>query len=580
MSSESVLIDIESDFMRSPEKVMRLDRMGSSFPTRLSFMRTLIRRMSKENWQFKRTLRKVDKDGYGVSVYSAITPKRTYSLIAFTQEIPADMRTDRVIAEVWDATFSLFDGVPTQEDIDYLAENTPLQEGGRYRPSELVLARANKSLRVFENIISALASGNQPDIELISSVGYLMRTTAVYGSGKFGCADRAKIADRPECRAPFQIELLSVYLIRWFTIDLVEELAKERGGKQAVRLDQNISRFIGVGNSTGLGMAPFLLKHPTLIHNWVVAKETALARVRSIETALPGTLEVFLKSLLQASQHIDEWNVADEVQTARITCLTDEIQSLRMWCEDESNIFRPYPWNGIYQFVEDNFSLECQEMIVSLIIEPHGSIVDDLADTMSTTTIPKFKAAMSLAQLKEVVADAYKWATTIDFSLEESQHHFWYYSEDKLEPRFGSKGVDDGVDQEMPLAIGRDVHDLNEVLATTDEDMPIGEFAMNYPQFRHIIRRIQNTFERPYSEVQDNLLSESMRPLDLLRFKLAFFGASKFDPKSDLWTRISMYQGAPLPEQIQDPNHDCWSFPIAGRSQSYPCISCSCQKAI
>ena len=580
MSSESVLIDIESDFMRSPEKVMRLDRMGSSFPTRLSFMRTLIRRMSKENWQFKRTLRKVDKDGYGVSVYSAITPKRTYSLIAFTQEIPADMRTDRVIAEVWDATFSLFDGVPTQEDIDYLAENTPLQEGGRYRPSELVLARANKSLRVFENIISALASGNQPDIELISSVGYLMRTTAVYGSGKFGCADRAKIADRPECRAPFQIELLAVYLIRWFTIDLVEELAKERGGKQAVRLDQNISRFIGVGNSTGLGMAPFLLKHPTLIHNWVVAKETALARVRSIETALPGTLEVFLKSLLQASQHIDEWNVADEVQSARIDCLTDEIQSLRMWCEDESNIFRPYPWNGIYQFVEDNFSLECQEMIVSLIIEPHGSIVDDLADTMSTTTIPKFKAAMSLAQLKEVVADAYKWATTIDFSLEESQHHFWYYSEDKLEPRFGSKGVDDGVDQEMPLAIGRDVHDLNEVLATTDEDMPIGEFAMNYPQFRHIIRRIQNTFERPYSEVQDNLLSESMRPLDLLRFKLAFFGASKFDPKSDLWTRISMYQGAPLPEQIQDPNHDCWSFPIAGRSQSYPCISCSCQKAI
>lgn len=580
MSSESVLIDIESDFMRSPEKVMRLDRMGSSFPTRLSFMRTLIRRMSKENWQFKRTLRKVDKDGYGVSVYSAITPKRTYSLIAFTQEIPADMRTDRVIAEVWDATFSLFDGVPTQEDIDYLAENTPLQEGGRYRPSELVLARANKSLRVFENIISALASGNQPDIELISSVGYLMRTTAVYGSGKFGCADRAKIADRPECRAPFQIELLAVYLIRWFTIDLVEELAKERGGEMAVRLDQNISRFIGVGNSTGLGMAPFLLKHPTLIHNWVVAKETALARVRSIETALPGTLEVFLKSLLQASQHIDEWNVADEVQTARITCLTDEIQSLRMWCEDESNIFRPYPWNGIYQFVEDNFSLECQEMIVSLIIEPHGSIVDDLADTMSTTTIPKFKAAMSLAQLKEVVADAYKWATTIDFSLKESQHHFWYYSEDKLEPRFGSKGVDDGVDQEMPLAIGRDVHDLNEVLASTDEDMPIGEFAMNHPQFRHIIRRIQNTFERPYSEVQDNLLSESMRPLDLLRFKLAFFGASKFDPKSDLWTRISMYQGAPLPEQIQDPNHDCWSFPIAGRSQSYPCISCSCQKAI
>ena len=580
MANEAVLIDIESDFMRTPEKVMRLDRMGSSFPTRLSFMRTLIRRMSEENWKFERTLRNVDKDGYGVSVYSAITPKRTYSLIAFTQEIPADMRTDRVIAEVWDATFSLFDGVPTQDDIDYLSNNTPLQEGGRYRPSELVLARANKSLRVFEDIISSLASGVQPDLELISSVGYLMRTTAVYGSGKFGCADREKIANREECKAPFHIELLAVYLIRWFTIDMVEELAKERGGKKAVRLDKNISQFIGVGNSTGLGMAPFLLKHPALIHNWVVAKETALARVRSIETALPSTIEVFLKSLRQASQHIDEWNVADEVQSARISLLTDEIQALRMWCEDESNIYRPYPWNGIYQYVEDNFSLECQEMVVSLIIEPHGSIVDDLADTMSTSSSPKFKADMTLSQLKEGVEDVYNWATTIDFSLEESQHHFWYYSEDKLEPRFGSKGVDEGVEQEMPLAIGRDVHDLNKVLQVIDEDMPIGEFVMMYPQFRHIIRRIQNTFERPYSEVQDNLLSESMRPLDLLRFKLAFFGASKFDPKSDLWTRISMYQGAPLPDQIQDSNHDCWSYPIAGRSQSYPCVNCLCQKAI
>ncbi|MEC7596013.1 MAG: hypothetical protein VYD29_02665 [Pseudomonadota bacterium] len=579
MANEAVLIDIESDFMRTPEKVMRLDRMGSSFPTRLSFMRTLIRRMSEENWKFERTLRNVDKDGYGVSVYSAITPKRTYSLIAFTQEIPADMRTDRVIAEVWDATFSLFDGVPTQDDIDYLSNNTPLQEGGRYRPSELVLARANKSLRVFEDIISSLASGVQPDLELISSVGYLMRTTAVYGSGKFGCADREKIANREECKAPFHIELLAVYLIRWFTIDMVEELAKERGGKKAVRLDKNISQFIGVGNSTGLGMAPFLLKHPTLIHNWVVAKETALARVRSIETALPSTIEVFLKSLRQASQHIDEWNVADEVQSARISLLTDEIQALRMWCEDESNIYRPYPWNGIYQYVEDNFSLECQEMVVSLIIEPHGSIVDDLADTMSTSSLPKFKADMTLSQLKKGVEDAYNWATTIDFSLEESQHHFWYYSEDKLEPRFGSKGVDEGVEQEMPLAIGRDVHDLNKVLQVINEEMPIGEFVMMYPQFRHIIRRIQNTFERPYSEVQDNLLSESMRPLDLLRFKLAFFGASKFDPKSDLWTRISMYQGAPLPDQIQDSNHDCWSYPIAGRSQSYPCINCLCQKA-
>jgi hypothetical protein len=456
----------------------------------------------------------------------------------------------------------LYDGVPTQEDIDYLAQNTPKQEGGRFRPSELVLGRANKSLRLFEHVISSLAQGGQPDIELLSSVGYLMRTTAIYGSGKFGCADREKIANREECRGAFQIEMLAVYLIRWFTIDLVEYLAKKRGGDKATRLDPSISRFLGIGNSTGLGMAPFLLKHPNLIHSWVLAKETALARVRSIETPLDGSLEIFLQSLHQVSQHLSEWRVDDELQTSRIECLKREIESLTSWCNKEINLAKPYPWNGIYQHTEDCYSLECQELVVSLIIEPHGLLVDDLADTMFSESIPKLQVDMTIRQLKEIVKNYYAWATIIDFTTTKSQQHFWYYSEDKLEPRFGSRADEEGSDQEMPLTIGRDAYELNDTMHSVDNDMLVGELVLAHPQFRHIIRRIQNTFKKPYSEVQDNLLDESMLPLNLLRFKLAFFGASKFDPKSELWTRICMYQGAPMPEHLSDSGFDDWYFPV------------------
>ena len=63
-------------------------------------------------------------------------------------------------------------------------------------------------------------------------------------------------------RVHFQIELLAVYLIRWFTIDLAEHLARKRGGDKAVKFEPHIRQFIGVGNATGLGMAPFLLKPP------------------------------------------------------------------------------------------------------------------------------------------------------------------------------------------------------------------------------------------------------------------------------------------------------------------------------
>ena len=66
----------------------------------------------------------------------------------------------------------------------------------------------------------------------------------------------------------------------------------------------------------------------------------------------------------------------------------------------------------------------------------------------------------------------------------------------------------------------------------------------------------------PYAEIRDNILDADMRPVDLLRFKLAFFGASKFDPKSELWTRITLFQGAPLPHELSTKDTDEWAFPV------------------
>ena len=45
----------------------------------------------------------------------------------------------------------------------------------------------------------------------------------------------------------------------------------------------------------------------------------------------------------------------------------------------------------------------------------------------------------------------------------------------------------------------------------------------------------------------------------MLRLKLSFFGAVKFDPKSDKWLRICMFQGAPLPEELKY-SKDNWVY--------------------
>ena len=73
--------------MRSPEKVMRLSRMGSSFQTRLSFMRSLTRKISREKWKFEKLLFDLDENGFGTSTFVVHLPERTYSLIVFTNDI-------------------------------------------------------------------------------------------------------------------------------------------------------------------------------------------------------------------------------------------------------------------------------------------------------------------------------------------------------------------------------------------------------------------------------------------------------------------------------------------------------------
>ncbi|MEL6702212.1 MAG: hypothetical protein AAFO58_11140, partial [Pseudomonadota bacterium] len=278
---------------RDPALVMRLSRLGSFHQSRLSFMRILTRRMTDENWTFSRPIFDFDDKGVGNAVYCAHTPDRTYSLIAFGHDLPAEQRSDRVIAQAWDSTFTLFDGVPDAADIARLRQSIPLQEAGRVTEKELSVSRANRSVRLWDHVVSSLAAGRQPDQQEVDKVGYLMRTTAVYGSGKLGAADHEMIADRPECATPFQIEMLSVFLTRTYVRDLVQHVADLKGGEASVELDSTIARTLGIGNSTGLGMAPFLINHSMLFNNWITAREQAIAIVRSLPSATDAEVQTF-----------------------------------------------------------------------------------------------------------------------------------------------------------------------------------------------------------------------------------------------------------------------------------------------
>ena len=543
--------DTHTIALRTPATVMRLDRMGAAHPMRLSFLRILLRRAQKEKWQFTRSKWNVDANGVGYAVYQAQGPDRTYSLVAFAHDLPDEKRTDRVIATAWDATFTLFDGVPTDEDIERLSKNVPHQEAGRISEKEICLSRANRSVRLFNYVVDTLSKGMQPDAQKLFDVGYMMRTTAVYGSGKFGAVDYAAIQNRQELQAPFQAEMLTVWLIRWFAIDIVNHMAKCIGEEHAVELDPALAKRLGVGNSTGLGMAPFLVRHPDLVNAWITTRETALARVRSLRACDAQTQSGFLHALAAAIENAKLWNTSHPLQVKRLADLRNDLSQLDSYMRtfDWGAIM---PWDRLWHWGEDNLSNEGQEALLALLLEPHESIIDDLASNLSSAlgSQTKIDGAMSVGELREILSDHFDWALSTDFENKDENALFWYVSEEKLEPRIGRVGIDEGQELEQPLCISRLVANLQSDLVNWNDTDPIAAVLMRHPEHRLAVKRVQKAPLNPYGEIQDNLVGKGTLPIDMMRCKLAFFGASRFDPRSDKWVRISLFQDMPFPYQL------------------------------
>jgi hypothetical protein len=551
--------------LRPPDVVMRLARMGAAHQTRLSFLRAMLRCAARDGWRFTRPRFDIDARGVGVAIYCVAIGAQTCSLVAFGHDLPVERRTDRVIADAWDATFVLYDGVPGDAEVERLRQNVPLQEAGRYRPSDLILARANRSVRLFERVVAALSEGRQPEARDIEATGYLMRTTAVYGNGKFGIADRAVIGERPEFAAPFRAEMLTVYLVRAFTADLVERMAALRAEATAVTLAPAMRRRLGIGNATGLGMAPFLVRHPALIHRWVTARETALARVRGLPAATTDQRQAFARVLVGARLQVAAWVTDDPVQAPRIPVLAADLEHLDAYVRADAFDQRQ-PWDQLYRWAEASVSMEGQEMVVSLLIEPHGALVDDLAESMAVDEASVFRidGSMRVADLAAVIDRTYAWTRDFDFSNASANALFWYVSEEKLEPRLGERAHEPGADLEQPLAVARHITRLRSVLSQAPPDEALAAFLLRLPEHRHAVRRVQIAASHPYGEVRDNLIAADMRAIDLLRCKLAFFGVTRFDPQSDKWLRITLFQGAPFPDELACGDWEGWIWSAAG----------------
>ena len=556
--------------LRPASQVMQLERLGSFHQSRLSFMRTLVRRMVGENWQITSPVFDLDEQGYGTVVYEVQAKYGIFSYVLFSHFLDPENRNDRVIANQWDLTMALCEGTVDAAQIEFLRNNVPKQEAGRVDSRVLVLSRANRSARTFEYVVNELALGRQPDVDVIAEVGYLYRTTAAYGSGKLGMADWEKVRNKHRDFArPFAAEMFTCFMLRHFSMQQADYLAVKRSPKGAVNLHEDIKRYIGIGNSTGLGMAPFLINHPLLINQWIEMRETALARV--VAASECGVDETTLTRLDLATQrviqHLGEIITADERQNSSNALVRAELQLMHLWLQEQGAELanNHYVWADLIQYAEQSWRIETQEVINTLLIELYPELVDDLEEQMDVDESQQITPEMSVANLIEVIEDKYDWALAIDFSQYESMGSFWYRSQEKMEPRLGQTNIDMGMEKEMPLAIGRLVRECYDRLCGYNQvrtQQNVAHFIVHNPMYSGIVARIQTMAQSQYGEIRENLVHSDVLPIHLLRCKLSFFGVSKFDPRSRLWVRNTMFQGAPLISDFGKPFADDWQFPI------------------
>jgi len=179
---------------------------------------------------------------------------------------------------------------------------------------------------------------------------------------------------------------------------------------------------------------------------------------------------------------------------------------------------------------------------------------------MSSDAPLVLQSHQTVDELNAILDTHYRWCD--DAVFEQPAAMTWYVSEEKSEPRFGVDGPHFSTQHRLPLDTARQIVALRQALVGCDVLKTIAAFLSENPNHRRAILRAQMVAYRPYGEIRDDIASHRTRPIDMLRCKLSFFGADGFDPKSDRWTRVRLFAGAPCLADLNSENAgDGFLFP-------------------
>lgn len=561
---EKVISGADVPALRDPSELSTPDGLSAIKASRLSFLRILIQRMAAERWRITRQRFELDARGRGTAVYRIETAGTPLHFVIFSDELREEDRTDRIIANHYDGEAFLCFGELTEDRIQTQRDQFADFLYGRADIQTLGWTRVNRSGRMFDHVVDALANGRQPDLDRVVEAGYLLRNNGYWGNGRHGSVSFQGIPADEAVSLPYHADLLTLYLWRIFSHDLVDHVASMRS-ERAVSLHPALRRFIGVGNASGLGLIPFVIRHPQRIHCWVAAREQVIAKAKAQTAPADGPKAARLAEILnRAIAYFGEGIQVRPGIFAGSDRLVQDLKRLIDRLDAMRGTWPALPWRTLCDWAAANTHPEALETLQSALIEVHPELCADALSSM-THSIPganDINPAQSADALKAALEDRYGWALALDLDAPHARRHFWYLSEDNLEPRHGVRGEDPKEEFETFVDVAGAIQRLYKAVEALPQDRTVDLLIFEQPDLRFALERVQATEAYPYGEVRANILAPDFEPCHLIRFLLTAYGMEKLDPQSRLWVRGTFLQGAPLPEDIAAGDEGDWIYPL------------------
>lgn len=559
--------DAIASALRPADEVLSAPALHSMTATRLSFANTLIDRMVRNRWVINLRECEVNADATGYLGYELDIEGRTYSFGVFSNPpMPPDHVS--LFRDTQTDFFAAFVDGPLSRarmEREHAEFDRELWHG---RTDEKVLGwTIARRSRIFGAVVSALASGRQPDRQLvIDSGGYLIRNGGYYGNGRMGTAAWPAYAqDNDPLSMPYHIDALCLYLWRIASFDFADAAARAVN-EAAARLSDDLRRYFGIGNSSGLGTVAALIRWPARLSAMMLSRELAFAYAKSRPGApAPASVAKLIRLLGRAR---DSYATAPDPGAGLVEPRLNVAAALDAIARDVADLEPTWrttiphrPWSELVERAARHRSREAVELLHGLLLELHPE-VDALQRVQQEGAARPLEivAEMPLEDLRAVIEQEFSWALNVAFAESGSREFFWYRSEENGENRRGERQVDLGVERETLTDIAGIVRRLYDFV-TSHPGPTVGHFLLCEPEHMLAVARVQLAATSPYSELQANVIDRGFRASDGIRCFLTLLGLELPTPASARWVRGVFYRGAPLPAEVAAGDGSEWIFP-------------------